>query len=205
MITVTRFAPLLRGLVTALALGLCLHASAQSNFSKKVLHTDNTTTESWSDVDRGELRESTFDSRGVLMSKRVVLLNEQGQPVQGIIYNGRDQMVGSVQFAYDDLGRMKEEISLNAQGQIFRRKIQGYDQTGQPLASTVFDYSGNAPPMSTASVNFTKRPGAGQGAAPAAAQPEQPKLPGQAPQIEKVSPNSKPEEKKGFFKRMFNK
>ena len=114
-----------------------------------MLHPDGTYSESVSDVEKGELRESTFDARGVLLTKRIVLLNERGQPVQGMIYDGRDELVGSVRFAYDDLGRMQEEISLNAQ--IFRRKIQGYDATGKPLATKIVDYSQNAPKIATGS------------------------------------------------------
>src|SRR3954453_13662933 len=125
-------------LVAAFALVAVLDAQGQAtNSSKKVLHTDGTVTESVSDVEKGELRESTFDARGVLLSKRIVLLNDRGLPVQGMIYTGNDQLVGSVRFAYDDLGRVKEEISLNAQGQIFRRKIQEYDAAGKPMNTKI--------------------------------------------------------------------
>src|SRR5688572_15098351 len=115
-------------LVAALALLPGSGASGQAgNSAKKVLHNDGTVTESVSDIEKGELRETTFDSRGVLLSKRIVLLNDRAQPVQGMIYGGKDELVGSVRFAYDDLGRMLEEISLNSQGEVFRRKIHTYD------------------------------------------------------------------------------
>ena len=157
-----------RWLVAAVALGVCVAASGQAtNSAKKVLHPDGTYSESVSDVEKGELRESTFDARGVLLTKRIVLLNERGQPVQGMIYDGKDDLVGSVRFAYDDLGRMQEEISLNAQGQVFRRKIQGYDQSGKPLSTKIVDYAQNAPKISTGSINFTNKvPGPNQGGRP---------------------------------------
>jgi hypothetical protein len=180
-----------------------------TNSAKKVLHADGTITESVSDVEKGELRESTFDARGVLLSKRVVLLNDRGLPVQGMIYGGSDELVGSVKFAYDDLGRLLEEISLNAQGQVFRRKIQSYDASGKPLPTKIVDYSQNAPKIATNTINFTNRaPSPNQGAAPAPAAGGAPKQPGEAPQIQKVSPrgsSAKPEEKKrglfDFFKK----
>src|SRR4051812_20605642 len=158
--------PLLQCLLAGLALAACLDASGQaSNTAKKVLHPDGTMTESVSDVEKGELRESTFDARGVLLTKRIVLLNERGLPVQGMIYDGRDALVGSVRFAYDDLGRMLEEISLNAEGQPFRRKIQSYDASGKPLATKIVEYSQNAPKIAGGSINFTtKVPGPNQGA-----------------------------------------
>jgi YD repeat-containing protein len=192
-------------LVAAFVLAACLDASAQTaNTAKRVEHKDGTVTMSVSDVEKGELRESTFDGRGVLLTQRIVLLNERGQPVQGVIYNGRDELVGSVRFAYDDLGRVTEEISLNSQGQPFRRKIQQYDLSGKPLTTKIVDYSQNAPSIATNSINFTNvvpPPNAGAAANPAGAQA--PKQPGEAPQIQTVSPRSKAnkteEKKRGFF------
>lgn len=181
-------------------------ASGQAtNFAKKILHTDGTVTESTSDLTKGELRESTFDSRGVLLSKRIVLLNEHGLPVQGVIYGGNDELLGRVQFVYDDLGRLSEERSLNSQGQVFRRKFQLYDQAGKALPAKIVDYAANAPKVASNNINFTTGP-SGQAApvAPSAAG-AQPRLPGQAPQIQSVSPRSgtskppEPKERKSFF------
>ena len=203
MRTVPRSAPLLRWLVAVVATAACLGASGQgTNSAKKVLHLDGTVTESVSDLSKAELRESTFDSRGVLLSKRIVLLNESGLPVQGVIYNGKDEMVGKVQFFYDDLGRVSEERSLNAQGQVFRRKFQAYDQSGKPLPEKIVDYSGNAPKIQSNTINFTNivpPPGQNGTATPSGVQ--QPLQPGQTPQIQTVSPRNKPadKKKKGFF------
>lgn len=204
----TRSAPHLRCLVLATVLLAALDASGQAtNFAKKVLHTDGTVTESTSDLAKGELRESTFDSRGVLLSKRIVLLNEHGLPVQGVIYSGADELIGRVQFTYDDLGRLSEERSLNAQGQVFRRKFQLYDQAGKPLPAKIVDYAGNAPKVASNNINFTTTPST-MGVPPAgapAASGAQPRQPGQAPQIQSVSPRSgdaKPPEtkdRKPFF------
>ena len=179
-------------LVAVLALVPGADASGQTgNSAKKVLHNDGTVTESVSDIEKGELRETTFDSRGVLLSKRIVLLNDRGLPVQGMIYGGKDELVGSVRFAYDDLGRVLEEISLNAQGEVFRRKIQTYDAAGKPLPTKIVDYSKNAPRIASNTINFTNTtPPPGQAAAPAQAPAaaNAPKQPGEAPQIQKVSP-----------------
>jgi hypothetical protein len=176
------------------------------NSAKTVLHDDGTVTESVSDLEKGEMRETTYDSRKVVVSKRIVLLNDRGQPVQGMIYGGRDDLVGSVRFAYDDLGRMLEEISLNSQGEVFRRKIHTYDAAGNPLPTKIVDYSKNAPQIASNTINFTNTTAArGQAVAPTQAQApaagSAPKQPGEAPQIQKVSPRGKPEEKKkrGLF------
>lgn len=211
MRSATSQTPALRWLVIASALVACLGVAGQAtNTAKKVLHMDGTVTEAVSDMSKGELRESTFDSRGVLLSKRVVLLNEHGLPVQGVIYSGRDELVGKVEFAYDDLGRLKEEISFNAQGQVFRRKIQLYDKGGKPLPTKIVDYSANAPKIESNTIDFTKvvPPPAGQGGAAVPVDPQQPKQPGQAPQIQTVSPvkpSAKPPEQKSFFNKLFKK
>jgi hypothetical protein len=205
----TSSAPFLRWLFAAAALVVSLNVSAQvSNSAKKVLHQDGTISESVSDLAKGELRESTFDSRGVLLSKRIVLLNEHGMPVRGVIYSGSDEPLGQVQFFYDDLGRMKEELSLNAQGHPFRRKFQLYDQSGKPLPPKIVDYNENAPKVASNNFNFTTTtpsPFQGGGAPSADGNPGV-RQPGQAPQVQSVSPNTKPaEEKKGFFKKLFKK
>jgi YD repeat-containing protein len=212
MSTATCFAPLLRRLLMTCALVVCVNVHAQlSNSAKKVLHQDGTISESVSDLAKGELRESTFDSRGVLLSKRIVLLNEQGLPLRGVIYSGSDEPLGQVEFYYDDLGRVKEELSRNAQGQPFRRKIQEYDQSGRPLNPKIVDYAANAPKVASNNFNFTKiTPSTVQGASGVPAGSPQVKQPGQAPQIQAASPTNPgttkpPEEKKGLFKRMFKK
>jgi hypothetical protein len=190
-------------LAAAFALLACVDAHGQAtNTAKKVLHADGTVTESVSDSAKGELRESTFDARGVLLSKRIVLLNERGLPVQGVIYDGKDAMVGSVRFVYDALGRMQEEISLNAQGQVFRRRIQQYDQSGKPLPVKIVEYAANTPASGASKIDFT---GVTPAPGTAAAAPQAPKQPGETPQIQTVNPRAKPEEKKGFFKKIFGK
>jgi bla regulator protein blaR1 len=48
-------------------------------FAKKVLHPDGTTTESVRDVKKAEVRESTFDARGSVLSERIVDPSEAGK------------------------------------------------------------------------------------------------------------------------------
>lgn len=180
------------GLLVLCCSPLQAQQAGASNYAKKVLHQDGTSTESVSDTAKRELRETTYDARGVVLTKRIVLLNESGQPVQGVIYDGADNLAGRVQFLYDDLGRPNEERSLNAQGQVFRRKFMLYDAAGKPLPSKVVDYAQNAPAIRSGSINFTNTvppPGQARSTAAAAADTT-PKQPGQTPQIMTVSPRS---------------
>ncbi|MFZ4765079.1 MAG: hypothetical protein ACOYMN_08995 [Roseimicrobium sp.] len=184
----SRSAPSFLWLVVGGTLVLAGDLSAQQtpNYAKKILHDDGTSTESVSDTAKRELRETTYDPRGVAIMKRIVLLNESGLPVQGVIYDGSDNLAGRVQFWYDDLGRPKEERSLNAQAQVFRRKFFLYDATGAPLPAKVVDYAENAPRIRSASVNFTNVPSRGRSAPSSTGT----KLPGAAPQIQTVSPRT---------------
>jgi hypothetical protein len=96
------------------------------------------------------------------------------------------------------LGRVVEERNLNAQGQVFRRKFQTYDQSGKPQPEKIVDYAANAPKIQANRINFTNLAPPDQNGGV-----QQPNQPGQ-PQIQTVSPRgkaAKPDEKKkkGFF------
>jgi hypothetical protein len=62
----------------------------ESIFAKKVLHPDGTTTESVRDVKKAEMRESTFDARGALLSERIVAPSKAGKKP---IFNERNAKV----------------------------------------------------------------------------------------------------------------
>lgn len=172
--------------------------------ARAILHNDGTRTESVKDVSKREQKETTYDARGVAISKKIFLLNDNGDPMQGVIYDGADNLIARVQFFFDDLGRVTEERCVNTQGEIFRRVIHQYDSNGRPLPVKAFDYAVNAPNMKVGTINFTKivpAPDQGSGTAPA-----RPQQPGQTPQIMSVSPRSgttttpaEPPKKRGFF------
>lgn len=158
--------------------------------ARKILHTDGTSTESVKDVVKREMKDTTYDARGVVIATKIFLLNDNGEPVQGVIRDGADNLIARVQFFFDDLGRVIEERCVNTQNEIFRRVIHQYDSNGRPLPVKSFDYAVNAPSMKAGRINFTTVvPPPDQGGTAASAQPQQP---GQAPQIQTVSPRSSP-------------
>lgn len=145
------------------------------------LHTNGTRTESVKDLFKHELAETTYDGRGVVISKKKFLLNEKGDPTQGTIYDDADNVIARVQFIFDELDRVVEERCTNTQNEVYQRVFRRYDSGGKPLQPQVVNYAVKAPNMGPAKINYT--------------QPQDPRSnraggSGQAPQIETASPGS---------------
>ncbi len=155
-------------------------------YAKGIMHEDGTRTDSVKDIQKRETAETTFDSRGVVIAKKAFMLNENGDPIQGIIYDGAGNLIARVQFFFDTLGRITEERCLNPQGEIFRRVIRQYDPSGNPLPAKAFDFNVKSPTMKPSVMDFTKVvPGPDQTPGSAANEPKQP---GQKPKISTASP-----------------
>ncbi len=123
--------------------------------ARTVYHPDGTRTESIHDPSLREQREFTYDKNGVLVSKKIYLLNEKGQTMQGNIYDGRDVLKARAQFLFDELGRMSEERLTTLQGEVYQRIIFGYDAKGDPLPPKSQTYNVQAPNMKAAVIDFT--------------------------------------------------
>lgn len=157
-------------------------------YAKGILHDDGTRTDSVKDIQKRETAETTYDSRNVVIAKKVFMLNENGDPIQGIIYDGAGNLIARVQFFFDDLGRITEERCLNPQGEIFRRVIRQYDPSGKPLPPKAFDFNVKSPTMKPSVMDFTKVvPGPDQTPGAVANEPKQP---GQKPKISTASPRT---------------
>ncbi|MEI6534248.1 MAG: hypothetical protein WCN98_02820 [Verrucomicrobiaceae bacterium] len=161
-------------------------ANAPKVEGRALLHPDGTRTDSIKDVNKHEMIETTYDARSVVIAKKTFLLNANGDPTQGVIYDGAGNLIARVQFFFDDLGRMIEERCSNTQGQIFRRVIHRYDANGKALPADAHDFAVNSPTMRPSSVDFTHSPQR----APGAPRSNAPVQPGQGGQIETVSPHT---------------
>ncbi|MCE9519847.1 MAG: hypothetical protein K8R87_09885 [Verrucomicrobia bacterium] len=183
-------------LVLCVFLAAALMASGQVPGTTMVaatttLHTNGTRTESVKDMFKHEIAETTFDGRGIVIVKKKFLLNENGDPTQGTIYDGADNVIARAQFIFDDLGRVVEERCTNTQNEVYQRVIRKYDSSGKPLQPEVFNYAVKSPNMSPSKMNFTQSPGPGPSRAGAAQVGSDPSRLGQAPQIETASPGSR--------------
>lgn len=157
------FAPRLPALLVGVAgvwFALAAGAEAQqivdtSMHAKAVLHQDGTRTDSVKDFTGRQLTETTYDSRNVAIARKTFLLNEGGDPLQGLIQDGAGNLIARVEFYFDSLGRLIEERCVNTRSEVFRRVIRQYDASGKALPPKAFDYSVNAPNMKPATLNFT--------------------------------------------------
>jgi hypothetical protein len=133
--------------------------------ARTVIHADDSYTESVQDITAREQREVTYSPKpqSVVIAKKVYLLDDKGQPLQGNVYDGKGQLKARVQFLYDDFGRMSEERMYNLQGQVFQTITFGYDRNQKPLPPKSQTFNVASPNMSPATLDFTQ-----QGQAPGA-------------------------------------
>jgi len=172
---------------------------------RTIYHADDSRTESVRDPNTREMTEMTYNPAGQLTVKKVFLLNEKGEPMQGNVYDGRGNLVARCQSIYDDFGRRTEDRLTNLQGQVFQQVIHTYGKDGKALPPKVvnlnpaaapmmkpqaMDMTGGAPATNGNPSRFAPRvvpDGTGQPTAP----------PQPAPEAEKPKTN--------FFKKLFKK
>ena len=132
------------------------------NFSQNartVIHADESYTESVQDISAREQREVTYSPKpqSVVIAKKVYLLDEKGQPLQGNIYDGRDQLKARAQFLYDSFGRLSEQRMFNLQGEVYQTITFGYDSNGKALPPKSQTFNVKAPDMKPGTVDFTNQ------------------------------------------------
>jgi hypothetical protein len=126
-----------------------VHARAQ-------YHPDNSRTESISYPATRELEEKTYDANGVLQMRKHYLLNEQGQPSQGNIYDGKNNLVARSMLLFDDYGRAKEMRTANLQGEVFQQVIYEYDANNKAKTPKVINHNVKMPTFRPAAIDFTQ-------------------------------------------------
>ncbi len=131
--------------------------------ARSVYYPDGSHTECVQDLILREQTETTYTPQGVKAAKKVYLLNEQGLPTQGNIYDGKDQLKARAQFLFDSFERLSEQRMFNLQGEVFQRIVFSYDSKGKQLTPKSYNYNVKAPDMKPAALDFTK---GNQGQAP---------------------------------------
>ncbi|MEM7697747.1 MAG: hypothetical protein AAF236_05005 [Verrucomicrobiota bacterium] len=112
-------------------------------WGRSIEHTDGTYTESKKDESQFAIEQRTY--RGddpktrTLLRRRVIRLNESGNPSESLIYDGRDEFKYRGILVYDAMGRLIEEHIYNSEGTLLRRKIQEYTLTGERGPARVVD------------------------------------------------------------------
>ena len=113
------------------------------------LHPDGTRTDLIRDLDAATAESKTLDAAGKLLQRSTFKLDENGEPIEGIVYNAKGQ--ASYKFVYNrnTSGLISEELDMSADGKLLRKLIYRYGSTGQIAGIDAFDAEGN--PLKSAS------------------------------------------------------
>jgi hypothetical protein len=91
-------------------------------YSRVYHHKDGTRTETRKDGTKKEIHELTYNEHNVLKCKRIFLTDSKGRTRRGIIYDGRLNPLGSIEFGYDSVtDQLLEERQFNRKAQLVRR------------------------------------------------------------------------------------
>jgi hypothetical protein len=190
-----------------LFLGGTAHAQGQPRiYGRTIYHDDKSRTESVSDPATREMVETTYNTAGVAMIKKVFLLNEKGEPLQGNVYDGRGNLVARCQSLYDDFGRRKEDRLMNLNGEVFQQVLHEYDSAGKALKPKVINLNASSPTIRPQSVDFTQsgNPNGTPNGGRFAPLPAGAGTPGQSGATGSAAPEEK-KSKPNFFKNLFRK
>ncbi len=189
--------------------------NGQRVVGRTIYHKDKSRTESVNNPETREMTEMTYTAENVLTVKKVFLMNEKGEPIQGNVYDGRGNLVARVQCNYDELGRRKEDRLMNLNGETFQQVIHEYAADGKALPPKVINLNPNAAPsIRPAAIDFTKQTAPAGAPVPATSTDSRfapvpiPNAPMQGSGGLETAPSTVPVEEKpkpNFFKRLFQK
>lgn len=151
-------------LITVLLLGSALGAVAReakklsSSNARTVYHANGTYTESVQDLAMREQSEWTYSEQKVLIARKKYLLNEQGLPLQGNIYDGKDELKARAQFLYDEFGRLAEQRMYNLLGEVYQTIKFPFDANGKALPPKSQTFNVRTPDMKAGVIDFTQQP-----------------------------------------------
>lgn len=187
--------------------------SMQAVVGRTVYHPDNSRSETVRDMNVREMTETTYNPANAVVSKKVFLLNEKGEPLQGNIYDGRGNLVARAQCFYDEFGRRREDQLTDLGGVVFQRIVHEYDRNGKALPPKVMnlaqsptlrpeamDFTRSAPPSLPAAGGAAAMPAPATGANSRFAPTPAASTPAPAP-----APSTAEPAKGNFFKRLFKK
>jgi hypothetical protein len=180
---------------------------------------DNSHTDTVLDMNVHEMEERTYDAHGALQMRKHYLVNDLGQPTQGNVYDGRNNLVARSRIIFDEFNRIKEMQTANLQGEVFQQIIYNYDANGKSGKPKVINYNTKTPTFRPATMDFTKvmpPPGEEQSAPVQGGQPMAQPVPGfqQGNAVQQGAPIYAPgaepakqeaPKKKSFWKKLFNK
>jgi len=110
------------GLLAVVLPGLAAAQQPQPDALSRIFkHNNGQRTETQKMGGSNQISEWVYDKNNVLCGGRLFSLNDKGQIIQGTIFDGKKNPVGSTQNSFDpQTGQMLKEELKNAQGQLIR-------------------------------------------------------------------------------------
>ncbi len=187
--------------------------NGQRVVGRTIYHKDKSRTESVNNPETREMTELTYSADNVLTVKKVFLMNDKGEPLQGNVYDGRGNLVARVQCLFDELGRRKEDRLMNLNGETFQQVLHEYGADGKALKPKVINLNtASAPSLKPAAIDFTQQTMPAGAPAPVATPPDRfapvPVPSGEGTSglgVAPVKPATEEKPKTNFFKRLFQK
>ena len=139
--------PAATALLAAACTASCFLATAQAQvrrpnqenreegiYSRTIIHPDETRTVSKQDLNNKIREKRTLDKNGILLMRSIFQLNAGGQPINGLVYDGRNRLLYRSEFVYDNASRLQEERVFGADGTPLRRLAYKQDSSGEMKA-----------------------------------------------------------------------
>jgi len=108
-----------------------------------VLHEDGTKTVTITDPDKHSSEASTYDGGNNLMERIVYALDDNNQPVSGVVYTAKNQPVFKSTYKRDDMNRISEEDDYTMDDQLIRRFVYEFGPNGNVVRIRCYDAQGN--------------------------------------------------------------
>lgn len=114
--------------------------SEEGIYSRTIIHPDETRTVSKQDINNKIREKRTLDKNGILLMRSIFQLDAQGKAVNGLVYDGRNQLLYRSEFTYDTADRLEEERVFDRNGTLVRRLFYKPDRLGKmkPVSQTIF-------------------------------------------------------------------
>jgi hypothetical protein len=132
---------------TALLPGLCA-AQDDSTADNTIhaitaLHPDGSRTVTITNPDNHSSEASTYDAAKRLIEKIVYALDDNNQPVSGVVYTSKNTPAFKTVYKHDESNRITEEDDFTMADQLMRRFTYEFGPDGKLARVRAFDSQGN--------------------------------------------------------------
>lgn len=123
----------------------------EDSWARKIMHYD----ESTGDLDgvtvakknpvEDTLEESTFSQHEILITRRVFQMDSQGRIRNGLIFDGKRNLLGRTEYGFDKWDRIEQERLYTKKGKLVRALLYRYDTGGNPVKPIAYTFDPSNP------------------------------------------------------------